>query len=285
MDAMYRTAIFMLATTIGCTGGSSGSAPLEPENIVRACAIMNACGGESDLTNCVYSIDRNASALVNCLLAATAADCNAANACMGVKRTPDMNCVAGCLDPDTLVECKEPGIRTEIECTSHIYSGGPSCITSPSGSQCGISTCTTEGEATCDGTVWSVCRAGIVRSFDCASLGQECVPQDPGCLPPAVAGTCTFGDTSCDGDSVRLCEDGVARVFDCGVYPGMTCEHYESSESSEFTCGYDTSCQSGSVACTGNTLHACVAGAGWDIDCTSIGATACENQRTPHCAP
>jgi hypothetical protein len=279
---MYRTAIGVLAATIGCSGddGGGGSGRLDPEKVVRACAILNACGSESDLHNCVYNIDRNAAVLVNCVLAATAADCNAANACIGVKRTPDANCVAGCLDGDTVVQCNEPGIRTEIDCTLHIDSGGPSCITGPSASACGTSTCSTEGEATCNGTVRNLCGAGILRSFDCGRLGQECVPQSPGCLPPVV-GTCTTGVSSCDGDDLIVCDlDGTSRRFDCSVYPGMTCELYQSPGSMSVTCAYDRTCQSGNAVCIGNTLHACLGDAEWDIDCTSIGATTCRDTFT-----
>lgn len=106
---------------IGC-GDDGSSITIDPDSwdrdkLVRACTVVNTCLG-LEVNECLgYMISQGTPAKVDCVLEASLADCTAANACIGASRTTDPNCVPGCLDGDTLVEC-DGTMRTEIECGS-----------------------------------------------------------------------------------------------------------------------------------------------------------------------
>ena len=78
--------VLQLAAAGGCTG-DDGSTSVDPTQVIRACTILHACGGEPDLHNCVYNLDVSGAATrISCVLAATAADSSA---------TPDLLRILG----------------------------------------------------------------------------------------------------------------------------------------------------------------------------------------------
>lgn len=266
--------VLVLAAMLGCSDDGTihvdpDGPPLDMNKLVRACAILSGCQGD-EVPECVFDLMyRGTAAQVDCVLAATLSDCTSANACVGLMRSTDPNCTAGCLDADTLVSCAG-SLRTEIECASSIESLGPSCIGGTQ-SACGIGACSSD-TITCNGTVASRCISGVANEYDCARFGMECA-QDRGCVGAAV-GPCVAAP-GCDGNFIVECDAGVERRTDCSAQlPGGTCgvvvNHIVG-------CVLGQQCDALQTvdSCIGTTLQSCVAGTPMSVDCTSVGGTSC----------
>lgn len=274
-------ALVLAAAMLGCGGGVDPSvAPHDLEKLVRACAILSGCQGE-EVRQCVGTLRAQATAAqVDCVLAATLSNCTAANACVGLRRSTDPSCAAGCLDADTVVSCAGT-LRTEIECASSIESLGPACI-SRTRTACGTGECAADA-ITCNGHVMIRCASGVADEYDCARLGMECA-QGRGCVGVA-AGPCT-AEPRCDGNVIVDCEAGLERRIDCTEQiPGSTCGVVVNNI---IGCVLGEQCNAIQTpdSCVGTTLQSCVAGAPKSVDCTSIGGTSCGYSDThAHCMP
>lgn len=269
---------------IGC-GDDGSSITVDPDSwdrdkLVRACTVVKTCLG-LEVNECLgYMITQGTPAKVDCVLEASLADCNAANACIGASRTTDPNCVPGCGDGDTLVQC-DGTTRTEIECGSYIGSYGPSCVANATAAFCGVAACDPQAPFTCDGTKSLSCGStGLGRTADCARRGEECVTTSPGCAGVS-SGACT-GAFLCDGDDVVTCDQGVERRTDCSVWAGGTCITVVNNL---VGCGWGEQCDlNAGTFCVGTTLRSCVYGLVYDVACPSIGGTQCTELATgPQC--
>jgi hypothetical protein len=242
---------------------------------IRACAILGACVGY-DMSSCLGKLSHATDSQVACVLDASVAECTAANACIGVRVVPVSSCTGTphCLDSSTYAICQSSTMRLEADCPTYIDTSGPACITGTDGQGgCAVSTCSSEGEYTCDGSVSKQCFSGRLRAADCASYGMECVPSHPGCTGVA-SGPCTTGG-GCDGGELVDCQQGIERRTDCGkTLPGGTCIVVVNNLVS---CGLGEECSvtQSTGTCIGTTLRACASGVVKDIDCTRVGATTC----------
>jgi len=252
--------------------GGGGGSGIDLDTRIRACATIGACVGYA-LSECMILLDRVATAdQIACINTATAADCNAVRACVGVRFSTDA-CTPGCLDADTVVRCSG-GTRAEYDCADVLEDVGPMCVTNGR-TDCGGGTCSVDGERTCVGNVLTICDSGITEVTDCAAYGGECVATPTvHCAGPA-SGSCTAGTAaSCAGDTLVICDGTTERRYDCKDLGGRTCV----VRSGVPTCGFGTECNPmDDDTCTGTTLSACVDGIAQTIDCTSIGATMCRS--------
>jgi hypothetical protein len=266
----------------GNGSGDAGTAGgFDVDKLLRACTILHSCLNYYDISGCVFDFNRHGTpAQVDCVLAASVADCSAANACIGAKLAPDTNCVERCLDDRTFVRCNGPSMHTEMDCAKSLQSGGPQCITSQTSAGCGVAACSAEGEFTCDGMVSHHCGSGIERMQDCSRIGAQCIASNPGCVQP-TPGPCTT-QWGCDGDRLFYCDStGAQRIEDCTkTIPDGTCIIVDN-----FTaCGWAAQCnvQNTADSCLGTTLRSCVLGAIKDVECTAVGGTTCmPNPNTP----
>ena len=287
---MTMLRVWVIAVLAGCGDGgkisihdsSSGDGNgivFDIDKLVRACAIVESCVGH-EIGRCVADFAaRGTLAQVDCLLAATVANCTAANACIGVTRTPDSNCMPGCRDANTLVTCNELGFRTELDCSTYIESSGPVCVTGTQ-SACGVNACSVEGDATCTGDVATYCQSGVNKVSDCGRVGTVC--EMGGCVGAPLTGPCTvaFG---CDGELLLQC-DPSPRAIDCSkVVPDGICVTINNFVS----CGWGQVCDlTYPTGCIGTTLRECVLGVIKDVDCTTIGGTTCtDTSPRPRCVP
>src|SRR5262245_16017383 len=77
----FRSFVIIGFAAAGCgdDGGATGS--FDVDKLLRACTIVHSCLAGYDISTCVFDFNRKGTpAQVDCVLAASVADCDAANA-------------------------------------------------------------------------------------------------------------------------------------------------------------------------------------------------------------
>ncbi|MGZ3420162.1 MAG: hypothetical protein ACXVEF_42805 [Polyangiales bacterium] len=252
-------------------------APLTPQELADACALINACKTEAD-----------GKSLTDIAIATLTQDCakgkSAANAKeeRGIPQagqnerfTLEARAVLAGPHDCASIRAQATPRRSEILCQedgcwweSPVPAPPACCLQVPT--------------VTCKGDVATLVTEGLTITRDCSRAFAKCDEKSStGCTDRAPVGCDSTAKDTCDGD-VKLGCDGDNRVsfHDCARYPGGKCVLNPGGA----TCDLheDMTCSGGCDASAPNKLDVCVAGVKVTVDCAALGAGACSQG---HCTP
>jgi hypothetical protein len=269
-----------------------------------ACKLLDfgasACtAGALDVNNPVFAAAAHISAkTVNCI-AAAGANCDNARKCLNGGEAPSVcslsqspSCSGSVLTScsDNLRPSPSPlpfGGTTKFDCGDVAQM----CVAANGSADCGVGTCA--GAASmCVGTKIQVCQNGILKQFDCADFGSNCVV---GALNIAhCRGTGAACQTQgfnplgnalrCDGTVLVRCADSQEARFDCAA-TNQQCVADVDGEN--FGCAQGSSCTPGtfSATCNGVVLNFCNDGVISTFDCGQAGFKSCSPGIGGGCVP
>ncbi len=305
--ATLAALLVIIATSMGCSGGSSNSpatftAPNSfDERAVLICPFYLACTpnepdpltvsdcfrkfvDDDDATFLGYEHEREQRKLVDCLSNATT--------CADYDR-----CIAGdnpatCSDDDhcegdTLVQCVTLSDGSSARVEKHCADQGLTCVgSSAGGAHCGLADAACpDSELSCSGDFMLTCPLDyqeVPFVTNCARQGLSC--QSPGLCAPPNAASCS--GATCDGARAIHCLDGTPAVADCTkLDPDFTCI----PQGSDVTCGLPESQQECDnqppySSCNGDVATVCHDHKRFQVDCAKVGASCIENDVGATCA-
>ena len=270
---------------------------LDPDLVARAAAVIGSCipddGVARNATHLWLShlaAARTYYRLVGQLTCLANADCGCAAAehCLGwVYQQAPAGCSSQC-QGDVFTGCDDD-FQLSVDCSRLGLSCDPTAFCVPEATvACAGSdptTCTAQGEV-------KYCNDGAWRKTPCQALGFKCVAGK--CVGEGASCSGEIGDaelvhplgTGCAGNTLHGCLGGQATSVDCATQgPGFSCQAHDGS----FFCGLASECvpadnyaapASVATTCTGTTLSFCNAGRLEHLDCTELGFTGCEIDRT-----
>jgi hypothetical protein len=213
--------------------------------------------------------------------------CEAIEQCGGwIYAPPPTACPSGC-DGEIWTGCGDE-VKVSIDCARLGLScdADANCVAEPAQACDGSEpeTCSADGEV-------QFCDDGAIRKSPCESLGHSCV--DGKCVGTGPA--CDFGfsaeseiaspePTGCDGDVLIGCLEQKEARIDCTKRgPGFSCQNVDE----KFFCGLaaeclpaDTYSETEVATCDGTVLSFCNAGRVERLDCTELGFSGCEIDRS-----
>lgn len=184
-----------------------------------------------------------APSLAGCL--AGAESCDAAVACAGCRLVPDPRAWGG---------------RVRGICADQVVEDG-----------CDL------GSPRCEGSVLSVCQAGVRWTVDCALGDRTCGHQEwsvPGCYQGcrSPSSTCDAGTLvgECHGDTRGVAFDNVANHWPCGLLGDRACRKVPGASAE---CVLTSGGCDAPPRCEGAMLVVCLGGEARRIDCAAGGGT------------
>lgn len=269
---------------------------LDADLVARAAVVMGSCfhddGVARNAAHLWLEHLRTPSAVarfgeqLDCF-ANAACGCGAVEHCVsgGYALEPTV-CPKGC-DGDIFTGCGD-GLQMTLDCSRFGLSCDPEagCV-AEAPVACEFSappSCTAQGEV-------QFCSGGFLRKTPCQSLGfscmaGKCVGEGAACTAnaPTLDDSVTPVGTGCAGDMLQACLGGQTTTVDCATQgPGFSCQSFAGS----FFCGLAAECTpSGNYAeaeastCDGTVLTFCNAGRLEHLDCTTLGFTGCDIDRT-----
>ncbi len=184
------------------------------------------------------------------------------------RRTPTFDCDSVGLTCDTTAICSDRPVTT---CDPGTFVDG----------------CTADGrpEYCEDGVVWHGRACG---DFGLSCAGGACVGNGADCGLPSFdidGEVIDFQGVGCNGDVLDACVADKGATLDCTTQgPGFSCQEHHGS----FFCGLGNECVPASdgsdsplaASCDGSVLTFCNAGRIEHLDCTTLGFTGCDIDRS-----
>ncbi len=283
----------------------STPAALDADLVARAALVIGSCNPDD-------GVDRNAAHIwegdlqppafyfrtgsqSDCLANAHCG-CAAMDQCLGIALEQTSTCVAGCAG-DVFSYCGSDnsdlpvGYRYRVDCGKLGMScdDAANCVDEPVVACDGTAppTCTGDGAVEyCDGEF--VRHSAPCSTFGLACQDGECVGTGAACTDTsfANAGEIILQGVSCSGSTLEACVNGQLANIDCTTRgPAFSCQ----TVGTAFFCGLAAECEpadhgsaspSNPGACDGNVFTFCNAGRLEHIDCTELGFTGCEVDRS-----
>jgi len=272
-------------TTSEAEGDACGRGLDALEGVATTCALAVSCAPgyfNVNISDCIANNFLRAYATFGCLTQIT--NCNGYFTCQGLRNATVAECPAGATgercDPDAgnaiqcdlgqVVNC-ERAAGTNV-CATYTDDGGSTvagCATNASCSGAGT------------GLLCSGDRSTLYQCENGVAYGYNCSVQDSTCetiggaacyLNPSSAATCTTPGSNCnDAGAIIRCRSDLVQVeYDCaGV--GLSCANVDGSPACVAPGCATSSCPPESCDSDGKTMHVCVGGAPYAIDCTKVG--------------
>jgi hypothetical protein len=254
------------------------------QGVATACALAVSCDPgyfNVNISQCIAMNFLAAYANFGCLT--QIANCNGYFACTGFRNPTVAECPTGAVgercDPDAgnAIQCDVGQVQNCEQtagsvCATYEDDGGSTVAGCALNASC--STANTGFLCSEDRSTLYHCENGRAYGFNCSVLHSICeTAGGAGCdLNPSSAASCATPGSSCnDAGAIVRCRPDLAQVeYDCaGV--GLSCVNNDGGPACAAPGCATSSCPPESCDSDGKTMHVCVGGAPYPIDCTKVG--------------
>ena len=269
----------------GANGAVIGATGVTTDALNRAVARVSVCyrGNLGEFYEAVLDLSNTQGARARLFASQVACvndapDCDAANACLGLRFDDCVLAPPRC-DGTVAVTCFEDDDRVleERQDCADNPDGNTRC--EPNLVQCvGPDACET---SRCDGDRVIDCFDSVSYLTDCAQVGETCetVDDQPQCVPPERVAC----DGPCDGNIAIDCIGGaVRRTYDCALL-GFICNNATGQRGP--CVAAEPECEHGMSRCVGAVAEICIFGGWLAFDCVQAGGQCAVNDDEATCRP
>ena len=286
------------------------SAHRDPDLLAKAAAVAGSCIEDDGIERMLASMWT--SDVMNGLwyqrlalqaecLANARCGCTAVSACLGFElRRSDAGACSPC-SGSVLSQCS-PGIEGKVDCALLGLSCDPAAgCSDPSALPCTPSSFVPSCDAkeTPQLCLQKGPKPSVTRGADCPKLGLacaggRCIGKGDACSGGASSpeGAVFFEGISCNGANLEACVENRKTTLNCAERgPGFSCQTF----GGQSFCGLASECTPAlrglvpqAASCEGNNVVFCNAGRIERIDCTTLGFTGCDVDKSKHtygCTP